>query len=83
MLNKKWSIKKSTKLVKLIEKKQSVSKYQLTEIQVNSILDLKLQKLTAYGINEIETEIKKLSELIVYFNKISVFIPAKMLTIFC
>ena len=70
LLNKKWSIKKSTKLVKLIEKKQSVSKYQLTEIQVNSILDLKLQKLTAYGINEIETEIKKLSELIIYFNKI-------------
>ncbi len=70
LLNKKWSIKKSSKLVKLIEKKQSVSKYQLTEIQVNSILDLKLQKLTAYGINEIETEIKKLSELIIYFNKI-------------
>ena len=26
--------------------------------------------MTAFGINEIETEIKKLSELIVYYNKI-------------
>ncbi len=54
----------------MIEKKQSLSKYQLSEIQVNSILELRLQKLTAYGINEIETEIKKLSELIIYYNKI-------------
>ncbi len=42
----------------------------MSEIQVNSILELKLQKLTAYGINEIETEIKKLSDLIIYFKKI-------------
>ena len=70
LLNKKWPIKKSTKLVSMIEKKQSLSKYQLSEIQVNSILELRLQKLTAYGINEIETEIKKLSELIIFYNKI-------------
>ena len=70
LLNKKWPIKKSTKLVSMIEKKQSLSKYQLSETQVNSILELRLQKLTAYGINEIETEIKKLSELIIYYNKI-------------
>jgi DNA gyrase subunit A len=38
--------------------------------QVNSILELKLQKLTAYGISEIETEINKLSNLIIDFNKI-------------
>ena len=69
-MNKKWSIRKSSKLVSLIEKKQSITKYQLSEIQVNSILDLKLQKLTAYGINEIESEIKKLSEMIIYYNKI-------------
>ena len=31
---------------------------------------MKLQKLTAFGINEIEDEIKKLSDLIIYFNKI-------------
>ncbi len=70
LLAKKWPIKKSSKLVSLIEKKQNTNKYQLTDLQVNSILELKLQKLTAYGINEIENEIKKLSELIIYFNKI-------------
>ena len=70
LINKKWSIKKSSKLVQLIENKKNISKYQLSEIQVNSILELKLQKLTAYGINEIETEIKKLSDLIIYFKKI-------------
>ena len=70
LLNKKWPIKKSSKLVSMIEKKQNLSKYQLSEIQVNSILDLRLQKLTAFGINEIENEIKKLSELIIYYNKI-------------
>ena len=52
----------------MIEKKQNISKYQLSELQVNSILELKLQKLTAFGINEIETEIKKLSNLIVYYQ---------------
>ena len=70
LLNKKWPIRKSSKLVSMIEKKQNLSKYQLSEIQVNSILELRLQKLTAFGINEIETEIKKLSELIIYYNKI-------------
>ena len=70
LLNKNWSIRKSSKLVSLIEKKQSVSKYKLSDTQVSAILDLRLQKLTAYGINEIENEIKKLSELIIYFNKI-------------
>ena len=70
LLNKKWPIKKSSKLVSMIEKKQNLSKYQLSETQVNSILELRLQKLTAFGINEIETEIKKLSELIIYYNKI-------------
>ncbi len=70
LLNKKWPIKKSSKLISMIEKKQNLSKYQLSETQVNSILELRLQKLTAFGINEIETEIKKLSELIIYYNKI-------------
>ncbi len=70
LLSKKWSIKKSSKLVSLIEKKQNISKYQLTTTQVDSILELRLQKLTAFGISEIEEEIKKLSDLIIYYNKI-------------
>ena len=41
-----------------------------SEQQVNAILELRLQKLTALGINEIEIEIKKLSELIRKYKKI-------------
>ena len=70
LISKKWSIKKSSKLVSLIEKKKNIFKYQLSNTQVNSILELKLQKLTAFGINEIENEIKELSKLIIYYNKI-------------
>ncbi|MDC3232711.1 DNA gyrase subunit A [Pelagibacteraceae bacterium] len=70
LLSKKWKVKKSVKLIALIEKKKNISVYQLSPEQVNSILELKLQKLTAYGIGEIETEIGKLSELIIKYNKI-------------
>ena len=35
-----------------------------------AILELRLQKLTALGINEIEVEIKKLAELIKSYKKI-------------
>ena len=70
LLFKKWKIKKSIKLIDLIEKKKSPSSYELSEEQVNSILELRLQKLTAYGIGEIESEINKLSVLIIEYNKI-------------
>ena len=70
LLSKKWKIKKSIKLIALIEKKKTVPNYMLSEKQVNAILELRLQKLTAYGIGEIETEISKLSNLIIEYNKI-------------
>ena len=70
LLSKKWKIKKSVKLIILIEKKKNPSSYLLSEEQVNAILELRLQKLTAYGIGEIETEINKLSALITGYNKI-------------
>ena len=70
LLSKKWKIKKSIKLITLIEKKKSPTNYVLSQEQVNSILELRLQKLTAYGINEIESEINKLSNLIIEYNKI-------------
>ena len=70
LLSKKWKIKKSLKIISLIEKKKNITTYQLSQDQVNAILDLKLQKLTAFGINEIESEISKLSKLIVEYNKI-------------
>ncbi len=70
LLSKKWKIKKSAKIISLIEKKKNITNYQLSNIQVDAILELRLQKLTAYGINEIETEISKLSKLILEYNKI-------------
>ncbi len=70
LLSKKWKIKKSAKIISLIEKKKNITNYQLSNIQVDAILELRLQKLTAYGINEIETEILKLSKLILEYNKI-------------
>ena len=58
------------KIINITEKKKNISNYQLSKEQVTAILELKLQKLTAFGINEIETEISKLSKLIIEFNKI-------------
>ncbi len=69
LLSKKWKIKRSSKLISTIENKNYTS-YQLTSNQVDAILELKLQKLTAYGIGEIESEISKLSKLIIEYNKI-------------
>tara|TARA_B100000579_G_scaffold428598_1_gene439038 strand:- start:2821 stop:5409 length:2589 start_codon:yes stop_codon:yes gene_type:complete len=66
----KWKINKTFKLAKLIENKNSKNHYNLTEKQVLAILELRLQKLTAIGINEIELEIKKLSDLIINYKKI-------------
>ena len=70
LLAKKWKIVKTNELLKLIESEKSKSSYSLSNEQVSSILDLKLQKLTAYGINEIKVEIKKLAELISKYQKI-------------
>ncbi len=69
LLSKKWKIKRSAKIISLIEKKK-IHQYSLTEKQVVAILELRLQRLTAYGITEIETEINKLSDLIIYFKKL-------------
>ena len=69
-MSKKWKIKKSIKLITLIEKKKNPTNYSLSEEQVTSILELRLQKLTTFGIGEIETEISKLSNLIIEYNKI-------------
>ena len=70
LLAKKWKINKTNKLIKLIKSEKGASFYTLSENQVAAILELRLQKLTAFGINEIETEIKKLSVLIKEYGKI-------------
>jgi DNA gyrase subunit A len=66
----KWKINKSQKIISLVDSKKSKGLYILSEPQVNAILELRLQKLTALGINEIEVEIKKLAELITKYKKI-------------
>ncbi len=70
ILKTKWKINKTQKLISLVEGKKSKNFYSLSEPQVTAILELRLQKLTALGINEIEIEIKKLAELITKFKKI-------------
>ena len=70
ILKTKWKINKSQKMITLVESKKSKSLYSLSDSQVQAILELRLQKLTALGINEIELEIKKLSELITKYKKI-------------
>ena len=67
-------------MISLIENKKSKGMYILSDYQVNAILELRLQKLTAFGIAEIETEINKLAKLIVDLNKILNFIiePTKI-----
>src|SRR6056300_786804 len=71
------SVENLDKVIKIIrnsktpdEGKKSKSDYSLSEPQVVAILELRLQKLTALGINEIEIEIKKLAELIIKYKKI-------------
>jgi len=70
LLTTKWKINKSLKLIKLVSQKKNKNLYLFTEPQVISILELRLSKLTALGINEIEIEIKKLAELINQYKKI-------------
>ena len=70
ILKIKWKVNKTQKMISLLENKKSRGIYLLSDSQVISILELRLQKLTALGINEIEVEIKKLVELISKYKKI-------------
>ncbi|MDC3053177.1 DNA gyrase subunit A [Candidatus Pelagibacter sp.] len=70
LLKTTWKINHASKLIKLVDSKNYKGKYVLSNDQVTSILELRLQKLTAIGINEIEIEIKKLAEEILKYKKI-------------
>ena len=70
LLAKKWKINRTNKLIKLIRSEKGGSSYTLSENQVMSILELRLQKLTAFGISEIEKEIKTLATSIKEYEKI-------------
>jgi DNA gyrase subunit A len=70
LLKTTWKINQASKLIKLVDSKNYKGKYVLSNDQVTSILELRLQKLTAIGINEIEIEIKKLAIEISNYKKI-------------
>ena len=70
LLEKKWKISKTSKLINLIKSEKTSGSYKLSEKQVVAIMELRLQKLTAFGIKEIETEIKKLADLIKELEKL-------------
>ena len=70
LLKSNFRIQKSLKFINLVEGKKSKTSYNLSQDQVEAILELRLQKLTALGINEIDIEINKLVELIVKYKKI-------------
>ena len=54
----------------MFESEKGGSFYTLSENQVVSILELRLQKLTNFGINEIEAELKKLAVHIDHLEKL-------------
>ena len=72
LLQTKWKINKSKKLISLVESSKSKTLYSLSTLQVNAILELRLQKLTALGTKiidavlnyDIEETIQKQSVLI-------------------
>ncbi|MDC3082147.1 hypothetical protein OA333_01250 [Candidatus Pelagibacter sp.] len=70
LLKTTWKINQASKLIKLVDSKNYKGNYILSDDQVTSILELRLQKLTAIGINEIEIEIKKLAMEISKYKKI-------------
>ena len=72
LLLKKWNFKKSNldKNILEINELNNIKEYQLTDYQVKAILDLRLQKLTAIGHDEINGELNELYNLIIKLKKI-------------
>ena len=72
LLKKTWNFKKSKldKNILNINELNDLDHYQLSNFQVKAILDLRLQKLTAIGYDEINDELSELYELIIKLKKI-------------
>jgi DNA gyrase subunit A len=70
--NKLWTFKKSkiNKEVLEVSDLSNKDEYRLSDYQVRAILELRLQKLTAIGHEEINQEITELYKLIVQYKKI-------------
>ena len=72
LLKKKWNFQKSKIDKNIIEISELSTKdeYQLSDHQVKAILELRLQKLTGIGHDEINSELNDLYQLIVKYKKI-------------
>jgi len=72
LLKKVWNFEKSKldKNILQINELDLASKYQLSDHQVKAILELRLQKLTAIGYDEINNELFELYNLIIKLKKI-------------
>jgi DNA gyrase subunit A len=71
--NKSWSFKKSKinkDVLDVSDLSNKKDEYRLSDHQVRAILELRLQKLTAIGHEEINQEITELYKLIVQYKKI-------------
>ena len=72
LLKKKWNFQKSKIDKNIIEISELSTKdeYQLSDHQVKAILELRLQKLTGIGHDEINSELNDLYQLILKYKKI-------------
>ena len=72
LLKKKWNFQKSKIDKNIIEISELSTKdeYQLSDYQVKAILELRLQKLTGIGHDEINFELNDLYQLILKYKKI-------------
>ncbi|RZO91123.1 MAG: DNA gyrase subunit A [alpha proteobacterium HIMB114] len=72
LLKKTWNFKKSKldKNILNINELSDLNHYQLSDFQVKAILDLRLQKLTVIGYDEINNELSEIYELIIKLKKI-------------
>lgn len=70
LMNRDWPVADVDALLKLVEETGHAGAvdgtYRLSEVQARAILDLRLQRLTALGRDEVEDELKQLGEQIRY-----------------
>jgi DNA gyrase subunit A len=70
LMTRDWPVASVDALLKLVEETGQQGAvdgtYRLTEIQARAILDLRLQRLTALGRDEVESELKELGTRITY-----------------
>lgn len=73
LMQKAWDVSEIVDLIRLIDDKAIISedgKCHLTEVQAKSILEMRLQRLTAMEKNRLEDDINQLSKEIAYYVEI-------------